>query len=97
MKLLAEFVPPDFVATLGDNFYGAGVGSVEDRQWDYKYEQVYLKNNSSIRSTRWFASLGDHDHCGNVQSQIVIIRQKTICGISTCQNAILSQRVQNRR
>ncbi len=70
MKLLAEFVPPDFVATLGDNFYGAGVGSVEDRQWDYKYEQVYLKNNSSIRSTRWFASLGDHDHCGNVQSQI---------------------------
>ena len=70
MKLLAENVQPQFVATLGDNFYGAGVGSLEDRQWDYKYEQVYLKNNSSLRSTRWFASLGDHDHCGNVQAQI---------------------------
>ena len=41
MKLLAKNVQPQFVATLGDNFYGAGVGSLEDRQWDYKYEQVY--------------------------------------------------------
>ena len=70
MKLLAEHVQPQFIATLGDNFYGSGVADVNDRQWIDKYEHVYLGNNSSIRSTRWFASLGDHDHCGNVQAQI---------------------------
>jgi tartrate-resistant acid phosphatase type 5 len=78
MRCLARDYRPEFIGTLGDNFYGSGVKSVDDVQWQYKWNDVYLHssnnnsngNSNSLQRIKWFAALGDHDHCGNVQAQI---------------------------
>jgi len=44
-----------------DNFYAGGVSSVDDPQFDFKFEQVYTDAALQIP---WFPILGDHDHCG---------------------------------
>ena len=49
MRCLARDYRPEFIGTLGDNFYGSGVKSVDDVQWQYKWNDVYLhsSNNNS--------------------------------------------------
>lgn len=66
MSCAARRAPIKFVATLGDNFYGAGVSSVDDQQFRYKFETVY--DDASLQ-VPWFPALGDHDHCGDVRAQ----------------------------
>ena len=43
----------DFIVMLGDNFYQAGVRSITDKQWQTKWQDVYLtdclKSKSSIQ------------------------------------------------
>lgn len=57
----------EFLITTGDNFYSAGVESVDDPQWRTKWEDVYKAKSLQIPC---YASLGNHDHRGNVQAQI---------------------------
>jgi acid phosphatase len=57
----------DFMLTLGDNFYGSGVESVDDPQWKTKWENVYSAKSLQIPV---YPTLGNHDHKGNVQAQI---------------------------
>ncbi len=47
----------DFALELGDNIYLSGVDSVEDEQWQSKFEQPYTNFNYPI-----FAALGNHDN-----------------------------------
>jgi len=51
-----------FVLLLGDNFYSNGVTSVDDPQWQSKFETVY---NSPALNVPFFASLGNHDYKKN--------------------------------
>lgn len=48
-----------FVLLLGDNFYDSGVRSVDDPQWQRKFESMY---NLPFLNVPFFASLGNHDH-----------------------------------
>ena len=57
---------PRFVVTLGDNFYPKGVTSENDRQFTFKFEEVY---GDDALQVPWFPSLGDHDHLGDVNAQ----------------------------
>ncbi len=50
----------DFVQMLGDNFYESGVTSVDDPQWQLKFEQPY----ANVTVPFW-AVLGNHDYGGN--------------------------------
>lgn len=47
----------DFALELGDNIYLSGVDSVEDEQWQTKFEQPYANFNYPI-----YAALGNHDN-----------------------------------
>eukprot|EP01059_Diplonema_ambulator_P021455 TRINITY_DN35643_c0_g1_i1.p1 TRINITY_DN35643_c0_g1~~TRINITY_DN35643_c0_g1_i1.p1 ORF type:complete len:328 (+),score=24.03 TRINITY_DN35643_c0_g1_i1:82-1065(+) len=58
----------DFIISLGDNFYDAGVGSLGDEKFKTVYEDVY--NAASLKAVPWYLILGDHDHRGSVDSQI---------------------------
>ena len=62
---MGEFQSAAFVATVGDNFYKNGVGSVRDKQWDSSFERIYTKVPQ-----RWYAALGNHDYGGNVDAQV---------------------------
>ncbi len=50
---------------LGDNFYPRGIKSLEDDQWQTKFEMPYQDVPFSF-----YAALGNHDYRGSVQAQI---------------------------
>jgi tartrate-resistant acid phosphatase type 5 len=64
---------PHFVLLLGDNFYPGGVFSVEDPQWNDKFEKIYRGRN--LRKTPFFAVLGNHDHRHNTGAQVTYSRE----------------------
>lgn len=49
----------DFGLLLGDNFYDTGVSSVDDPQWQTKFEDVYKNLDMPF-----YAVLGNHDYGG---------------------------------
>jgi len=55
----------NFVTLLGDNFYPNGVSGVSDPLWKDAFEKPY-----SSLAVPFFASLGNHDYKGNIESQI---------------------------
>lgn len=67
MDKIASEMDIDFTLYLGDNFYGRGVSSVEDDQWQSKFEDIY--HQESLRMP-FYAVLGNHDHYKNPAAQI---------------------------
>jgi 3',5'-cyclic AMP phosphodiesterase CpdA len=63
----ARAEPIDFVLTLGDNFYPAGVLSVDDPQWTSTIEDVYADHGLRVP---FHATLGNHDHQGFPLEQV---------------------------
>lgn len=63
-----EREPWDFALLLGDNFYPAGVSSVDDEQWQTKHEEIYA--HPALQRIPFYVVLGNHDHKGNVQAQV---------------------------
>ncbi|MCC7443132.1 MAG: metallophosphoesterase [Bdellovibrionales bacterium] len=55
-----------FALLLGDNIYENGVDSVEDEQWESKFEAPY----AGLGAMDFWAILGNHDWRGNPQAQI---------------------------
>jgi hypothetical protein len=51
----------DFVVLLGDNFYDSGVESVDDAQWNMKFEEPYRDIDLPF-----YAVLGNHDYGGDL-------------------------------
>jgi acid phosphatase len=67
MGIFAEKDGTDFVLTLGDNIYDAGVTSVSDPKWQTCFENIYTAKSLQIP---WYVTLGNHDYYGNIQAQI---------------------------
>lgn len=59
--------PVEFVVLLGDNFYSWGVKSVDDPQWDTKFEKMYSYPSLQVP---FYAVLGNHGHYGNPFAQV---------------------------
>lgn len=59
--------PCDFIISVGDNFYNAGVKSIDDPHWQKSFEDVY---NAPSLQKNWYVALGNHDYGGNPQAQV---------------------------
>ncbi|MBF0172779.1 MAG: metallophosphoesterase [Magnetococcales bacterium] len=64
----------DGVLLLGDNFYPDGVASVQDPQWQTKFETVYA--GPMLAKVPFYATLGNHDVRTNGEAQIDYARQR---------------------
>ena len=74
----AATVRPDFLVSLGDNFYTKGVYSTSDPMWDYLWSNVYL-GYSSLQIP-WYRVLGNHDYgygSSGVNAQLARQREHT--------------------
>lgn len=56
-----------FVLAVGDNFYEAGVASVDDPKWRTSFEDVYT---DPALHRPWYVALGNHDYKTNPQAQV---------------------------
>lgn len=63
----ARVDPVELVLLLGDNFYEDGVESVNDQQFQTKFEDMY--NQPSLQ-VPFYAVLGNHDYRGNAEAQV---------------------------
>ncbi len=63
----ARALDAQFLLILGDNFYPAGVQSVNDPQWRTSLENVYTAYPLGVD---WYVALGNHDYRGNPQAQV---------------------------
>jgi acid phosphatase len=57
----------DAILSVGDNIYTNGVDSVDDPQWQTKFEHIYA---APALAVPWWAILGNHDYRGSVTAQI---------------------------
>ena len=70
----ADLTGARFVISTGDNFYPAGVTSVEDPQWKASFENMYDAPSLMIP---WYPVLGNHDHKGNVGAQMAYTQRSS--------------------
>ncbi|KAL3162377.1 hypothetical protein ABBQ32_010055 [Trebouxia sp. C0010 RCD-2024] len=59
MATVADAVRPDFILSVGDNFYESGLLSVNDPQFMSSFTNVY---NAPSLQVPWHAVLGNHDY-----------------------------------
>lgn len=74
MRMKAERDSISFVLSLGDNFYEFGVRSVDDPQWQDKFERMYASPSLNVP---FYAVLGNHDYRQNPQAQVEYSRKTT--------------------
>ncbi len=67
MAHLAESFRPQFIVSVGDNFYDDGVASIDDSHWQQSYERVY---SAASLQVPWYITLGNHDYVGNTDAQL---------------------------
>ena len=67
MAAAARQLNISFVIATGDNFYPAGVTSVNDSQWVHTFENVYADTSLQCR---WLAVLGNHDYTLDPDAQV---------------------------
>ena len=67
MNKVGKIIDPEFVISTGDNFYDAGVASIDDPIWNRSFENIYVGGGLS---KEWFVVLGNHDYKGNPQAQV---------------------------
>ena len=67
MEIAANTLRPQFIISVGDNFYEHGVASTDDPQWQKTFEDVYVAPSLQIP---WYVALGNHDYLGNCDAQI---------------------------
>lgn len=59
MATVADSMKPDFILSMGDNFYENGLLSVDDPQFQSSFTDVY---NADSLQVQWHAVLGNHDY-----------------------------------
>lgn len=64
----------DFAVLMGDNFYSKGVRSTHDRQWNYKFENLY--SGDHLNNIPFYAVLGNHDYRGDPEAEIRYGRER---------------------
>jgi acid phosphatase len=69
MAKTARAISPQFIISVGDNFYEDGVKSVDDPHWQKSFEEVY---SDPALQRPWYCILGNHDYhgAGDCDSQI---------------------------
>ena len=68
MGTVGEEISAQYVLALGDNFYHSGVGDTcTDPRFEETWNSVYTAPSMMIP---WLVNAGNHDHNGNVTSQI---------------------------
>lgn len=78
MAISAATVRPQFVVSVGDNFYDRGVEASTDRQVDRSWRDVYITPHKNLQTVPWKVILGNHDHAGNVAAQTVLGRKEPL-------------------
>lgn len=73
MEKLCRKYNVDFVIFLGDNFYPAGVESVDDPKWQTHFEKPY--GLPCLGTLKFYPIFGNHDYKGNVKAQIDYTRK----------------------
>ena len=71
MGIAANSLKPQFIISVGDNFYEDGVASTSDPQWQTSFEKVY---RAPALQVPWYVALGNHDYRGNCDAQIAYSR-----------------------
>ena len=71
MEIVANALRPQFIISVGDNFYEHGVASTDDPQWQKTFEDVYVAPSLQVP---WYVALGNHDYLGNCDAQIAYSR-----------------------
>lgn len=66
---------PVTVLSTGDNFYSKGVKSVDDKHFSSSFESVYV--HPGLSGIPWYAVLGNHDHRGSVEAQVLYSKKVT--------------------
>lgn len=74
MAFRARRTKPNFIASVGDNFYLNGIVNSEDGQIKRSWLDVYIQPFESLRLP-WKMTLGNHDHQGNADAQTVVGRE----------------------
>lgn len=59
MEAVARQAPPEFVISVGDNFYPSGLTSVDDANFAHSFADVYHHRELQVP---WYAVLGNHDY-----------------------------------
>ena len=67
MRQQSKNISPHLIFLVGDNFYDAGVTSVNDSNWQTHFEVPF---SAERFEAPFFACLGNHDYFGNVGAQI---------------------------
>ena len=67
MILQSKKMHPNFIMTVGDNFYEDGVNDIQDDHWKKSFSDVY-KNLTTDYD--WFITLGNHDYRGKPEAQM---------------------------
>lgn len=65
--ITAQNLNAQFVLNTGDNFYYYGVKSVDDKQWETTFENVYTSKSLMVP---WYGVLGNHDYGYNPDAQL---------------------------
>jgi len=63
MTAKAQEIRPDFVISVGDNFYDNGILNADDPRFLYTFEQVYT---DPALQCEWYITPGNRDYYGNV-------------------------------
>jgi tartrate-resistant acid phosphatase type 5 len=71
MGIAANALKPQFIISVGDNFYEDGVVSTSDPQWETSFENVY---HTPALQVPWYVALGNHDYRGSCDAQIAYSR-----------------------
>lgn len=67
MGEVAKRVKPAAIISTGDTHHGNGVKSATDDDWKERFEDIYTHPKLQID---WYATLGNHEHRGNIQGVI---------------------------
>lgn len=78
MSIAAVKVNPQFIVSVGDNFYDRGIDASTDKQVDRSWRDVYINPHKSLHNVTWKVILGNHDHAGNVAAQTVLGRDDAL-------------------
>ncbi|SHI62213.1 Calcineurin-like phosphoesterase [Mesonia phycicola] len=67
MQQAGFILEPEFIISVGDNFYPNGIASVNDPYLKSSFEDIYYGSNLFCP---WYVAIGNHGYRGNVQAQI---------------------------
>ena len=79
MSNYSYFHIPQFIVSLGGNFYENGVKDIHDTKWDTAWYSMFIKPYPQLKYMKWFSILGNHDYGGGVNSVLAEIEMTQHC------------------